>query len=718
MLSSVLAAALAAMAPQSAATQPAGPPGATPLQRQSGAPEQAPRPGQGSAGAKSAGPDTAAAQPGPAPGQPASGLVSYPASFFAAAQPNTARDMLDRLPGFVFNGGSDVRGLAGAAGNVLIDGLRPSSKSDDLESIVRRIPTSQVERIDLIRGGAPGIDMQGKSVLANIVRRRTASTTGLISIVNQANLRDGRNSPGIRLETSRSQNGRVLEGSFVTSKFQDDGAGTGTRVLRDPAGRVIALAGDDSKADGQQTVATLAYERPLFGGKLKLNAQGFNQTYQFKEDVDPTSGDGIGRQSERDHQNKTRGEFGLHYNRDFGPKVALETILLQQVADEDYTALFNQPGEGDRFAEAHSNSESVARAVLTYRRSRTLTFETGVEGAYNTLSSHTAFAVNDAPVALPAANVQVSETRGEAFVTATWQASAKLSIEAGLRVEASRISSAGDVVLEKTLTFPKPRLLATWSPTASDQFRFRVEREVGQLDFNDFVASSSLSTGQILAGNPDLNPQQAWVAEATYERRFWTDGAASITLRHSELTDVVDRVPIFGPSGPFDAPGNIGAGTKDELVGTVTLPLKRLGVPGGLLRADVTLRDSKVKDPETGRDRFISGLRPLVGGVHFSQDLPALKVKWGADVFLGFRERYYRLSQVETDTFKPILTLFAEWKVRPDLSLRGEVQELGTRFNRTLLSYPGVRGQVPLDTAEQRKLEYGPSLYFRVRKTF
>jgi hypothetical protein len=57
-----------------------------------------------------------------------------------------------------------VRGFEGAAGDVLIDGELPTSKSDDLESVLRRIPASQVARIDLIRGGAPGIDMHGKVV--------------------------------------------------------------------------------------------------------------------------------------------------------------------------------------------------------------------------------------------------------------------------------------------------------------------------------------------------------------------------------------------------------------------------------------------------------------------------------------------------------------------------------------------------------------------------
>ena len=67
-------------------------------------------------------------------------VSSYPAAFFAASSPNNAMDMVSLLPGFVFDGGGQVRGFAGAAGNVLIDGARPASKDDPLQLILQRIP--------------------------------------------------------------------------------------------------------------------------------------------------------------------------------------------------------------------------------------------------------------------------------------------------------------------------------------------------------------------------------------------------------------------------------------------------------------------------------------------------------------------------------------------------------------------------------------------------
>ena len=68
------------------------------------------------------------------------GVTSYPPSFFAAYQPTTALDLINHLPGFGYDPGDQVRGFAGAASNVLIDGARPASKSDTTDNILSRIP--------------------------------------------------------------------------------------------------------------------------------------------------------------------------------------------------------------------------------------------------------------------------------------------------------------------------------------------------------------------------------------------------------------------------------------------------------------------------------------------------------------------------------------------------------------------------------------------------
>lgn len=59
----------------------------------------------------------------------------YPADFYKPFQPQTALDMLERTPGFILSEGTSLRGFGNAAGNVLIDGQRPTVKGGDQRDI-------------------------------------------------------------------------------------------------------------------------------------------------------------------------------------------------------------------------------------------------------------------------------------------------------------------------------------------------------------------------------------------------------------------------------------------------------------------------------------------------------------------------------------------------------------------------------------------------------
>jgi hypothetical protein len=712
MLGTAFAVVLSATQPASA--EPQGPPSSTPMTAQVGA-----TPAQHAAPlADASAPQTAETILPPAPkDQPAAGVTSYPASFFTAFQPNTATDMIDRLPGFVFDDGDSVRGFAGAAGNVLINGARPTSKSDDLYAILRRIPASQVERIEVIRGGAPGIDMQGKTVMANVIKKTGPSTTGLIAVANNWVQRDGRQLPQLRLEGTHQENGTSIEGSFTAAAFADDGAGDGPETETAPGGQRLSKTHDDTEGGGGQSIATAAFTTPAFGGTFRANTQVMLQRYLYNERDQDTTSAAAQPAVEHDHQNQEQGEIGLTYDRKFGAKLSTETLFIQQLQAEDYLTLFSQPGEIDHFREQHTNGESILRSTATYIYSNTLTLEAGGEGDLNWLNSHNSYVSNGALVPLPAADVRITETRGELFAKATWVINPQFTLESGMRLEASHLTSSGDVTLSKSFLYPKPRVVLTWSPESKDQFRFRVEEEVSQLDFNNFIATTALTAGEIYAGNPNLTPQQALVLEAAYERRFWTSGDFNITYRHSSLTDVIDRAPILNISGDYDAPANIGSGTKDEIIAALTVPIDRFHVPGAQIKANLTWRTSSVTDPTTGLDRPISGLRPREGEINFNQDLPKWKLKWGASYNLGWRQPYYRFSEIEVDSFRQFGTLFVEYKPQPDLALRAELDDIGADYRRTLEVYPDLRGATAQQYTDTRDLYFGPMIRFRVRKT-
>src|SRR5262249_34099569 len=150
----------------------------------------------------------------------------------------------------------------------------------------------------------------------------------------------------------------------------------------------------------------------------------------------------------------------------------------------------------------------IVRGIARYTWSPALSFEGGLEGAYNWLKGTSAFTFNGVPITLPSANVTVDEKRGEVFGQGTWKISDTLTLEAGARFEYSVISESGDTTQTRSFFYPKPRALLSWSPDPDTQFRLRYERVLGQLDFGNFVATSDLGGVGLHAGNKDLRPDQ------------------------------------------------------------------------------------------------------------------------------------------------------------------------------------------------------------------
>ncbi len=667
-----------------------------------------------------------ASTPAPPASDAAGAVTSYPTSYFASSSPTTAYDMVQRLPGFMFDLGSAVRGFGGAAGNVIIDGARPASKDDGLDDTLKRIPASSVLRIDLIRGGARGIDMQGKPILANVVLR---ADQGRRLKLQGSGTRayDGRLAGTARIEGSAKVGATAFEGALLLSTGFDDGAGDGSRIRRDASGVTILHADEVSKGLAKLAKLSGAVETPVFGGKLRLHASLSSSPYTL------TTNDALpaipAAEYERYHQGQYTAEVGLRFQRDFGAKLSSETFALQQlgranVSDEfmadPLVAALTGDDVSDRFALRKTSGESILRTKFRYEAHKALALEAGAEGDYNWLTATTTFVQNGAPVALPASDVHVTEARGEAFSTATWTPSKQVTIEAGLKVEASRLSSSGDVVSSRTFVFPKPRAAVTWSPGAADQIRLRVEREVGQLNFDAFAANSgNLTTGSVYAGNPQLTPEQDWVFEAAYERRFWGGADATVSFKHHVLRDVIDRVPVSNGSTTFDSPGNIGAGREDELALILTLPTDRVGLKRGLLTGQTTFRGSRVIDPTTRLARPISQLHANDWEAHFTQGLPGLKATWGFDASGQFSEKSYRFNEIDTDKVKIQTTLFTEYKPKPDLAFRIELRNANGRgVEHAREVYAGPRDLNGPAFVDVRDLHTGRFVFLRFIKTF
>ncbi|MEI9929906.1 MAG: TonB-dependent receptor [Rhizomicrobium sp.] len=650
---------------------------------------------------------------------PQSSVLTYDAAFFADARPNTAYDMIGRLPGFTFTNTGSARGFAGTAGNVLIDGQRPTSKSDDLQSILTRIPASDVERIDIIRGGAPGIDMQGLTIIANVIRKKGVSTQWVLDVSDNV-FEDGHTVPSATLNFTEHAGDSTFEASAARYAGYDDSVGWGfhRETFFNPDGSIADIEQQRAHTTGQGSGGgfTGAATVPLFDGTFKANLalqdSPFYSTATYFDGVNTRriSDDSVGRNA----------ELGLHWNGKIGSWED-ETLVLQRFGFSKDVNKSLQLGDDEIFNSSSTTGESIARETLRYPWNDALTIETGLEGAYNYLDGDTGFIENGIQQVLPDANAHVDEKRGEVFGQATWKISPQWLLEAGSRFEYSIISEQSDDQESRSFFYPKPRAVLTWSPDANDQVRLRYEKAVGQLDFGNFIATGSLGGAGVTSGNANLRPDQRSQYELSYERHFWDKGAFTLQLIHEEIKDVVDLVPVQAPDGTFfDAPGNIGNGQNNQFNLQMTLPLDKLGLPNGLLKTTTNFQLSSVRDPLTGENRVITAERPQDIEVALTQDIDSLKSTWGVNYYNCWDEHYFRLEQTQhRRILPPLVSVFWEYKPTPAWSLHFELDNLGQFvYENQFFDYAGPRNVNPLEEVEERSIKSQPRLFVEVRKTF
>lgn len=662
------------------------------------------------------------------------GVISYTAADFAASRPTTALDMVNRLPGFSINGGEDVRGFAGAAGNVLIDGKRPTTKSESLNNVLSRIPVDQVERIDLVRGGATGIDMQGQSVIANVIRTGEDTFQQTLTLRAHTFLGNGKTLPGFNYQASRNVGEHQFDVELSRGISLDDSQGEAYRTILDVPTGNVTFQDSFNEADGSVHNLRGNYEGPLLGGDFSANALISTDTFKDESDFfNATSYERYVGTSSND-----RGEIGLNYTRPLSERFELETLGLWKLALGEGGSSGND-GQTVSFVDIDAEAgESIARSVLRYEHSPKLSLEGGGEVAFNYREQQIGLTQDGVVIPLPASDVRIEELRGETFAKGTWRPSDKWSLEAGVRVEQSTITQSGDTELERSFTYPKPRFLATWSPSEENQVRVRIEREVGQLNFRDFISNVNLSSDVLTAGNANLEPDKTWVYEVAFEKRFWEDGAAILSLRHEEISDVIDDFPftVFidadGDGVPDDAdndgqpdtqrvsgPGNIGDGTNDVIELDLTVPLERIGLTGGEFKANLIYQNSEVIDPLTGEPRRISRQRPDDLTLEYRHDLPSRNLTIGAVWFDGWKERRYSLTEVQKLDLSNFIVAFVEYKPSDSFSLRTELSNLGPYdfgIQRLIYDDPRDTGDLVAIDTETRKSQV--QLQVRARWTF
>jgi hypothetical protein len=661
-----------------------------------------------------------AAEAETAPPQAEVGVQLFEPAFFARFAPVNALDMVRRVPGFsIDDGDSGVRGFGGAAGNVLIDGARPSTKNTGLGEILARIPAASVARIELRDGAsAGGADAGGQALVVNVVRKAQTTASGSYELEVH---RHGNGFLQPELELSWAQQlGPVALTLGADGAFDEYSNLSGREDVRDAAGRLLEGGRNADKRTRWSGELSAAGEARLGATKVRANASYSRSERNRVFSHAAFAGSRFIRLDDgEDGFEKTGLELGADLERAFGPVTGKLVLLASDQTDDDvFLAGFNAPGAVqtyDLFTADRDIGERIVRVSLSGARGPHA-LEAGVEGALNTLDARSRLFEGSVgafrPIAQGIETTAVEEERVEAFLADSWTISPDLTVEVGFKAEWSTIAQSGDGANRRSFIYPKPRVALTWRPRAGWTVRAKAERILGQLNFFDFVSSAEVGDGNNREGNPDLQPSQTWLYEAGIERRFGARGVVGLTLVREEIEDVVALVPI----GAGEGVGNIPRGSRWGFDTDWTIPLDSLGIPGGEFGLDWRWRESELVDPLTRATRAFSGWDGRNLEARFRQDVPGAQFAWGVWGWRGDRRFEYRRTQTFDHPQNENWGVWVETKRFAGLSIEAGLESPeGQTFRRIRTTYSGDRATGRVDRVQYRERSLDGRFYLSVR---
>ena len=626
--------------------------------------------------------------------------VTYPAEFFAQYEPFSVNDMLNRIPGISLaldNGGgggggsgrggggnnTERRGLGSGGDQILINGRRMAGKENEGSSQLSRIPANQVQYIEIIRGTSGDLAVRGGGQIINIVLLESQSRSTTAVEVNTDRYHDGTVQPGGAI----SYSGQSGDFNYLFSAQSEP-----RYEFRD--GFETSINGDFSPND----IVVRQEYREQAANTLNTNL-GYNLTpsdrIQFNalystQDPEGTAGriitdlnttpavvsveyDEIPGSSEN-------WELGGDYEHIFLNGSMYKFLFIVNQADNASTREAFAINGGARTKKLYldntsRNRERIARTSYNFSLADSQDMEIGIERAQTILDAQLKLGVLTATgqsssefgglTPITNTDATVEEIRYEAFAVHNWQINPRMTLESTLLFEQSTIEQSGDVSNKRDFDFVRPKLDYRFNITPALQFRAVIEKDVSQLSFADFTASSSAGDDDqnAMAGNPDLRQEQSWRYEANLELRLPQDaGVLNSRIYYHDLEDVIERVDVSTGTRIQSANGNIGDGERYGLALDASLRMGFINLPEVLVTLGLQLEDSSVTDPFLGIDRRLRQAGRGSYRVGLRHDIPNLSLNYGFNFGHGVQgnRKLYDIDKIEDYTQGDSLSVFVE----------------------------------------------------------
>ena len=587
----------------------------------------------------------------------ANSTVVYNAEFFAQYSPVTAKDMLDRIPGVSLRnggGGGGGRGL-GTGGNLLINGQRIAGKDNSASDQLERITAAEVESIEIIRDTTGALNVRGASEVINVilvaVESRSSTTIALINRLNH----DG------EFETGGSVAWSQQIGNFqalVNLRSRPNYENRDNREVRlGPDGELLGTLFQTTIRDKDEQNFSTNLSYSLGPHRMQLNAlvsEGDHPRPVRRDFVDFTGAGVVNSIQEEQVENEENNwEVGGDYefNFDNGSRLAVLFVANNEIRNSVRERFEADPAEvglsKNLFIDSRREiSESIVQTNYNFSLSEGQTLRVGFERADTQLNSSlligSSFGTEPlsesvgglsplSSISNPGAKVQ--EIRYEGFAFHNWTLSGRSSLESSIVYETSEISQTGAVSKTRDFQYWRPSLDYRFNITDNFRFRATIERNVSQLSFSSFAATTNEDDRDLnaLAGNPELEPQTSWNYEAELEYRLPNDGGVlSSSIAHTDIDNYIGRInATVDPDQPLSATGNVAPAKRWSMFNRASIRLGRLNLPDAILGVTIGLFDSKIIDPFLQTEQRLGG-RGFVG-INFRHDITPLGLSYGID---------------------------------------------------------------------------------------
>jgi hypothetical protein len=635
-------------------------------------------------------------------------LQIFEPAFFDRFSPQTARDMLNQVPGFTIRQTGGGRGLGQGGANVLIDGERVTSKDTNALEILNRTPVDAVVRIEVADAAALGVTgLTGQ--VANVVLDRSRLSG---SFEYAPNFRKGARPKFTDGSISVSGSSGALD---YTLGFENDshrGYEAGEEIVIDDQFRVLETRDETVSLRIERPSVTMALGYEV-GPRTSLSVNGSATSYSFEGRERSFRDIGETREalnSEDEWNADIAGE--LRYDVGAGTLRSIAYQRFEHSPTLNRTIASDSGGITDfaTFEQTVDEGETIGRVEYAWTRENGVSWEVSGETAYNFLDREAvlteAQGADEEITVFP--DLTVDELRNQASLTRSFELFEDFAVQAAVSGEWSRLTVSGDGSnREQTFLRPRGFVSIAYPLTDNVSLRSRVAREVGQLNFFDFISSVNLTEERQSAGNTDLIPQQSWDGEIELQTTFGKDEKIIARLEGYLIEDRVDRVLIpvteDGEAVLRDAVGNIDEARLAVFALEGTVLTERWGFEGGRFDINSRYRTSSLEDPLTGETRNFSGLQPWFYEVRFRHDVPNTNWAWGGRVFNQSTVRFIRFDEVfNEERGGPFLRVFLE-----DKDFFGNNLRFGYR-NLTNLEYTLDRTRFanfrdgPVGLAEQR----------------